>query len=91
MEANTAMIVIFALVVFGCAMCLAYCSLRRRFKKLKACTTGDKWNHKGTVHITHADDGIYMTLELNDNNSLAEIEHNGQVVFDIKIHDTSTR
>lgn len=84
-----------AVVIFlaNCVVILAVACLYlyRKVKKLAVYTEGDQWNHKGTVHITHANDGIYMTLELNDSNSLAEIEHNGQVVFDIKIHDTTTR
>lgn len=46
---------------------------------------------KGTLHILRDDDGTYMSLELNDENSLSEIEEENQVIFAVEVHDTRSR
>lgn len=54
-------------------------------------TSGDQWSHKGVLHITHDEDGTYMSLELDNAFSLSEIEQNSQVIFDVKVHDVRSR
>lgn len=82
-------------LLFACGVVIflvaVYCVYWMASDYIKRKTHGDEWNHKGVLHITHDEDGTYMSLELDNALSLSEIEQNSQVIFDVKVHDARSR